>query len=507
MKRLAFTIGGGILAIFIIAAAICGISYQRVKLEDGKICEGVYVDSIALGGKTAEEAKKAINDYVTSLTTRTVKVNVKGNEVQTTLNELGFTSQENQYVEEAMKVGRSGNAFTNYQEIKKAKSEKIVYELSYQLDDEKVKTFVDEQCSKYTKAAKNASVIRENGVFTYTDSEPGQRVDVEATMEALKQAILASGVSGDISIEAVVIEDQPTVDKETASLCKDKLGTFSTNYSAGAVDRSKNLANAARLINGSVIYPGETFSVYEAIAPLEESNGYYAAPSYSNGEVVDSIGGGVCQVSTTLYNAVLRAEQEIVERYPHSMKVGYVDLSMDAAIAGTYKDLKFKNTTDAPLYLAGAVYSGTITFSVYGHETRSADREIRFESETTSTKEPGKDKVTYDETKPESYMKVTQEAHTGYTAKLWKIVKENGTETRTEVNSSTYYPSPRYVIKGKKKEDDKDKDKNSDKSEEKDKTTSNNSNKKTEAKATPVPTAAPAETPVPEINQTEPEQP
>ena len=205
MKRLAFTIGGGILAIFIIAAAICGISYQRVKLEDGKICEGVYVDSIALGGKTAEEAKKAINDYVTSLTTRTVKVNVKGNEVQTTLNELGFTSQDNQYVEEAMKVGRSGNAFTNYQEINKAKSEKIVYELSFQLDDEKVKTFVDEQCSKYTKAAKNASVIRENGVFTYTDSEPGQRVDVEATMEALKQAILASGVSGDISIEAVVI--------------------------------------------------------------------------------------------------------------------------------------------------------------------------------------------------------------------------------------------------------------------------------------------------------------
>ena len=169
--------------------------------------------------------------------------------------------------------------------------------------------------------------------------------------------------------------------------------------------------------------------------------------------------------------------------------------------------MKFKNTTDAPLYLAGAVYSGTITFSVYGHETRSADREIRFESETTSTKEPGKDKVTYDETKPESYMKVTQEAHTGYTAKLWKIVKENGTETRTEVNSSTYYPSPRYVIKGKKKEDDKDKDKNSDKSEEKDKTTSKNSNKKKEAKATPVPTAAPAATPVPETNQVEPEQP
>ncbi|MBP3702950.1 MAG: VanW family protein [Lachnospiraceae bacterium] len=509
MKRLAFTIGGGILAILIIVAAICGISYQKVKLEEGKICEGVYVDSIALGGMTADEAKQAISDYVTSLTNRTVKVNVKGNEVQTTLHELGFTSKDNQYVENAMKVGRTGNALSNYKEIKKAKSEKIVYELSYQLDDEKVKTFVDKQCSKYTKVAKNAGIKRENGVFIYTDSSPGQRVDANATMEALKKAILASGTEGDIQIDAVIIEDQPTVNKETASLCKDKLGTFSTNYSSGALDRSKNLANAARLIDGSVIYPGETFSVYKAIAPLEESNGYYAAPSYNNGEVVDSIGGGVCQVSTTLYNAVLRAEQEIVERYPHSMKVSYVELSMDAAIAGTYKDFKFKNITDAPLYISGIASNGTITFSVYGHETRSADREIRFESETTSTKEPGKDKVTYDETKPESYMAVTQQAHTGYTAKLWKIVKENGEETKTQINSSTYYPSPRYVVKGKKKADDKDKDKDKDKNKDtknNNKNSNNNNKNNNKVSPTPEPTQAPVVTPEPQVVPQDPVQ-
>ncbi len=166
----------------------------------------------------------------------------------------------------------------------------------------------------------------------------------------------------------------------------------------------------------------------------------------------DSLGGGVCQVSTTLYNAVLRAELEIAERSPHSMVVSYVEPSMDAAIAGDYKDFKFKNNTDVPVYIQGGTYGGTISFTIFGEETRSSDRKIRFESEVTDTIQPGADKVTYDKTKPESYMTVTQEAHTGYKAKLWKIVTENGKEKKTQINSSTYSASPRYVTKGSMKE-------------------------------------------------------
>lgn len=133
------------------------------------------------------------------------------------------------------------------------------------------------------------------------------------------------------------------------------------------------------------------------------------------------------------------------------MVVSYVKPSMDAAIAGDYKDFKFKNDTDVPVYIQGGTYGGTISFTIYGEETRSSDRKIRFESEVTDTIEPGADKVTYDKTKPESYMTVTQEAHTGYKAKLWKIVTENGKETKTQINSSTYSASPRYVTKGSMK--------------------------------------------------------
>ena len=125
--------------------------------------------------------------------------------------------------------------------------------------------------------------------------------------------------------------------------------------------------------------------MYETVAPFTAENGYAMAGSYLNGEVVDSMGGGICQVSTTLYNAVLRAELEVVERSPHSMTVHYVELSEDAAIAGTYKDIKITNNYSTPIYIEGTTAGKTLTFTIYGKETRPSNRTLAFESETLST--------------------------------------------------------------------------------------------------------------------------
>ena len=101
------------------------------------------------------------------------------------------------------------------------------------------------------------------------------------------------------------------------------------------------MANGTNLVNGTLVYPGESFSMYETVSPFTEENGYFLAGSYLNGQVVESFGGGICQVSSTLYNAVLRAELQVDERYNHSMIVGYVKASMDAAISEGNKDLIF----------------------------------------------------------------------------------------------------------------------------------------------------------------------
>ena len=126
------------------------------------------------------------------------------------------------------------------------------------------------------------------------------------------------------------------------SVVKDLLGSFSTNYRSSGWGRAKNVENGASKINGTILYPGDELSVYELVNPFTQENGYELAGSYLNGETVESFGGGICQVSTTLYNAALKAELEITQRYNHSMIVTYVDLSADAAIAGTYKDYVLK---------------------------------------------------------------------------------------------------------------------------------------------------------------------
>ena len=230
----------------------------------------------------------------------------------------------------------------------------------------------------------------------------------------------------------------------------DVLGTFTTSYKSSGSSRSANVANGCKLINGQTLYPGDELNTLDLITPFTEKNGYFLAGSYLNGQVVESFGGGICQVSTTLYNAVLLAELEVTERYNHSMSVTYVDPSMDAAIAeSSGKNFCFVNNTDYPVYVEGYTTSDKkITFTIYGKETRdTVNRSVRYESEILETTYPETDQITADAGQPFGYIS-TSGMHVGYKARLWKIVTENGTETKEQVNSSTYKMSPRSAVVG-----------------------------------------------------------
>lgn len=165
---------------------------------------------------------------------------------------------------------------------------------------------------------------------------------------------------------------------------------------------------------------------------------------------MESFGGGICQVATTLYNAVIRAELEITMRFNHSMLVHYVEPSMDAAIAGNYKDLKFKNNLDAPVYIEGYCSGGIIYFNVYGKETRPSNREISFESETVSKTDP-KVQFTMDASLTAGSVSVTQSGQSGCIAQLWKIVKVDGKQqSRDLFNKSNYQATPKLITIGTK---------------------------------------------------------
>lgn len=416
------------------------------------ICDGVSIGSLDVGGLTKEQAQKKVDDYIADRQQQKLIITVQDNQIEVTAAEAGLEIAEGDYAAEALQIGKKGNLWEKFQEIRRAEAGKRNIALETKVNEDTLKSFVETKCSVYDIKAKDSRLKFKNGALKATKSREGLEVQTDTTMKAIQKTLLGKKAedADTLKVTADVEVTEPKFTQEEASQCTDLLGKYSTTYATYQVERSSNVATAAGRINGTVIYPGKTFSTVKVIKDRTEANGYKAAPEYSSGKVVSGIGGGVCQVSTTLYNAVLNAELKVVERSPHSMVVGYVPVSRDAAISGDYKDFKFKNNTDYPVYIMGSASGGILSFRVYGHETREAGREISFESEVTDTIQPGEEVVTEDPTLPAGYRSVTQSAHVGYKAKLWKIVKVNGVQTdKVQVNTSAYNASPQYVTVGK----------------------------------------------------------
>lgn len=340
------------------------------------------------------------------------------------------------------------------------------------VEKESLRDNIEKVCEPYNVEAKNASLKATGSGFEIIPEQEGCVVNYDASTEGLYKYITEDW-DGKSEIK-YTFETDVSKPKYTTKDCEKvsdtPMGSFYTTFATGYSyeDRNKNIKNGAEKINGNVVYPGEQFSCNEHLFPWTKENGWYPAGTYVDGGVQDSLGGGICQVSSTLYNALLRAEIKVVKRFPHSMAVSYVDLSADAALAGDYKDLVFENDTDAPIYIQG-IYdpSGMVKFNIYGHDTRKEGHSVEFISETVSTK-PIKEKVTKDPTQPIGYEKITENGHSGYVARLWKVTYENGEQVSKELlHTSSYAMSPRKVIKGTKKEKpDKDKKEKPDKDKE-----------------------------------------
>ena len=412
--------------------------------------KGIYIGSVDVSGLTTLEAEEAVNAYVEGLGDTEVTLNaLNNNAVKVTAKELGMHWENTGVVDEAGSLGKSGNIVQRYKALKDLEHENKVFDLEIAYDDESIRSVIEEQCLQYNVEAVDGTLKRENNSFVYTPGQTGVQINVDESIDTIKETLSLQQDAQSAVIDLVADVTEPRGSEEQLTAVKDVLGTFTTSFSSSGANRSGNLKNGASKINGTLLYPGDSFSTYEKVSPFTEENGYYLAGSYSGGLVVDSLGGGICQVSTTLYNAALRAELDITQRSNHSMIVGYVEPSEDAAISGTEKDMCFVNNLDYPIYIEGYTTEDKhITFTIYGRETRDPDRKVSFESKVISKTEPTGEKVIGDSSQRVGYISV-QSAHTGYTAELWKIVTVNGREeSRTQVNSSKYNAVPRTASVG-----------------------------------------------------------
>ena len=435
---------------FVLTIGAVSLTQSRVFAEEtgSVILDGVYVGSVYVGGMDEETAETAIEAYANEVISGSTYLVGDIGEIEVANSTLGISYDAETATQEALSYGRSGNLIARYKQIKDAENGGCTIAMNMSVDEETVEAIFDENADSLENAPVNYGLKRENGEFTVIEGSNGTAINEDASIEGLNAFLNSAWSSETNSFTLITEEVEPEGSEEELAKVTDLLGSYSTDYSSSSWARAKNVANGASKIDGTVLYPGEQFSVHDAVNPMTAENGYELAGSYENGTTVETYGGGICQVSTTLYNAVLMAELQVDERYAHSMIVSYVDPSRDAAMAGDYKDLKFTNNTDAPIYIEGYTYGGNIYFNIYGQEYRDESHSVAYESETLSTTEP-ETKFVADSSLAIGTITQTQSPHTGYTAQLWKIVYENGVEvSRTKWNSSTYTMSPRIYSVG-----------------------------------------------------------
>lgn len=443
-------IAAGIIVFSILV--VIGVVYVAFRSKvtstaENEIYQNIYIESVNVSGMKQAEAKQAVEAKIKEYQQQNITFRVEEGTVQAALSELGFTMKDvDRLVEKALSYGKDGSIWSRYFQVKKLDKEKKLFEVEYQIDTEKTKKVLEEKAQPLEKAAANATITRENGAFVITDEVEGKKIDTEASMKMLEEYLNKKWDKKEAVLELAVVSDMPNITREQLGTIQDTLGTFTTYCGKGG-GRVQNIESGTAHINGAVVMPGEEYSANAAMEPYTTENGFTEAGSYENGKVVQSMGGGICQVSTTLYNAVILAEMEVTQRQPHSMLVDYVKPAMDAAIAGDYKDLKFKNNTETPIYIEGYISGGNLTFTIYGKETRNPNRSIEFVSETLSTTPAGKKFVESGDAI--GSMSRSGSGHTGKKARLWKVVYENGQEVSRDIfNNSTYSASPVTVNVG-----------------------------------------------------------
>lgn len=272
-------------------------------------------------------------------------------------------------------------------------------------------------------------------------------VDFAITMEEAQKILQEDKDEYEIPLKITIANK--TVNDLGEEAFPNTLGTFTTRYDASNKNRSNNIVLASSKINGTVILPGETFSYNKTVGKRTITSGFKEAGAYAGGKVIQEVGGGICQVSSTLYNAVLYANLEIVDRSNHYFECSYVDAGRDATVSWGTVDFKFRNNRTYPIKIEAYSKNGVVKISIKGIKEEK-EYEVTIQSKITSII---KKTVQYieDPTLEIGEEVVEQEGHNGCTSKTYKIVKYNGTVVSNDVISSdSYHALEKIVRKGTK---------------------------------------------------------
>ncbi|MBO4290002.1 MAG: VanW family protein [Lachnospiraceae bacterium] len=410
--------------------------------DDEMIPEGVYIGSIYVGGYSKGQARQMISQVYSTVENREVTIYWDGEPVTTSLEAFNVHWGIEEALNEAIRIGKSHGTLSSYFATMDLKMGTFRMELAKTVDRDKIVSFVEMTADAKDVKAKNAKIVlNDDGEFEVTEGRSGSKTDQAATVAKIVNTFINTDPEATLTVIAAVDVVEPKIKAEELRNIQTILGQAFTIYHDPQNEygsRAHNVDVATAFINGTVLMPGEQVSTSDLMKDRIEENGYQSGSQMYNGQMEDAIGGGVCQVASTLYNALLKAEIQIDKRSNHSMIVPYIDPSKDAAIATGSKDLIFTNNLDYPIYIKGETDGEHVIFTIYGKETRPANRRVEYES-IEDSRVVSEIETVYDDTLDEGTVKYSGSQHDEIYSHLDKVVYIDDVEVSRETINNDHY--------------------------------------------------------------------
>ncbi|WP_134704513.1 VanW family protein [Ammoniphilus sp. YIM 78166] len=445
---------GRLFVVILVMALIVGTSgwvYAYANRSD--IPEGIHLHDWHLGGLSFEQVESEWKNRMEAIREKEIMLVLPsdmadGKERSFTLGEV-VTFKDDELKEALVSFYDPPDLWEKVQHRWEARKG-IRYELDVEWDNIALEHLLRERWPElFAGEPVNAiRTITDQDLVEYQEDNSAYHVDVEALLKEVVDVTpneIWKEPSFSFELPLREVRAEVRLEDLVDQGIERKIAEYSTKYSIKADGRTHNVESTALVLHDTLLQPDEIFSYRKLVQETEKKFGYKPAPVILDGELRPGIGGGVCQVSTTLYNAVLFADLELVERRNHSLPIGYAPLGRDATYSDWGIDFRFKNTTDKHLLIRTEMKNGTLTVKLFG--TFPEDKKVEVVTETVSTIAPTTE-TRRDSSLAPGQSKVIREGKPGYQVNVYKKITEAGTEKKVLVSKDTYKAQPRVVAVG-----------------------------------------------------------
>ncbi|MBC7106203.1 MAG: VanW family protein, partial [Firmicutes bacterium] len=426
-----------------------GLTVLYISLEPpgrGKrVLAGVTAGGVDLAGLSQSEGLARLQELEESLRGATVTLVYGDHRRAFGLAQLDLRLDRAAVMEQALAGGRRGFFLSWFGQRRELARTGYRVPLAFRIDRERTAALLSGDPVFYRPALDASWYVASDDTVVVVPSQDGYRVDTERLERDLGEALNRGERPFVVTVALEPVPPRRTTAEVRSLGLSGLLASYTTRFDPAQTNRTYNIAVAAEALNGLLVPPGQAVSFNEIVGPRSQEAGYKEAPVILNNTLVTGPGGGVCQVSSTLYNCVLLAGLEVLERANHSLPVDYVPLGLDATVVYGYVDLKFRNNTGSYLYLTTRVAEDTLTVKIYGNAAQR--KRIRLRS-WVEEEFPPQEVRQPDPNLEKGREVVKQEGTRGYRVAAERIVTEGGAERREPLPPSYYPPADRVVAVG-----------------------------------------------------------